>query len=333
MDREAVRWGVMGCAAIAINQVMPAMAEAALTALTSIASRSLHKAEATAERFGISKAYGSYEAMLADQEIEAVYIPLPNGLHAEWSIRALRAGKHVLCEKPITVNAAEARELEAVRNETGLYCLEAFASRFNPVQLKAVEISASGAVGAPRFVHTVASFLMASHDPDDVRLQADIGGGALYDIGCYAVDAQRRLVGRMPRTAWATMQWSDRFDVDLAGTAMLDYGDGLRGTLQWGFNAPWGGPFSLIGEQGHLTGPYGWDAPAGEPAMLLQAGGAEEKFVVAPGINGYTAEVQDLSEAVRGLHAPAFVAESLVDNMRIIDACYASQRRGRAEAI
>jgi len=333
MNEKPVRWGVMGCAAIAINQVMPAMKDAALTTLTGIASRSLSKAEATAEQFGISKAYGSYEALLADPEIEAVYIPLPNGLHAEWSIKALRAGKHVLCEKPITVDAAEARQLAAVRDETGLTCLEAFASRFNPVQLQAVEIAASGTLGDLRFVHTVASFLMASHNPSDVRLQADIGGGALYDIGCYAVDAQRRLVGRLPRTVRATMTWSERFDVDLAGTAMLDYGDGLLGTLQWGFNAPWGGPFSLIGEKGHLTGPYGWGAPEGEPAMLLQAGGAVEKIVVPPGINGYTAEVQDLSEAVRGLHTPAFVAESLVDNMRIIDACYASQRSGQAAAV
>jgi D-xylose 1-dehydrogenase (NADP+, D-xylono-1,5-lactone-forming) len=333
INEQPVRWGVIGCAGIAINQVIPAMEGAALTALVGIASRSLSKAETTAERFGIPKAYGSYEALLADPEIEAVYIPLPNGLHAEWSIKALRAGKHVLCEKPITVNAVEARALEAVRDETGLYCLEAFASRFNPVQLKAVEIVATGAVGAPRFVHTVASFLMASQNPDDVRLQADIGGGALYDIGCYAVDAQRRLVGRMPRTAWATMQWSERFDVDLAGTAMLDYGDGLMGTLQWGFNAPWGGPFSLIGEKGHLTGPYGWGTPKGEPAILLQAGGAAEKLIVEEGMNGYTAEVQDLSEAIRGVHAPAFASESLVDNMRILDACYASQRSEKAEPV
>ena len=333
MSEQPVRWGVMGCAAIAINQVMPAMKGAALTTLTGIASRSMSKAESTAERFGIPKAYGSYEALLADPEIEAVYIPLPNGLHAEWSIKALRAGKHVLCEKPITVNAAEARELQAVRDQTGRYCLEAFASRFNPVQIRAVEVVASDAVGAPRFVHTVASFLMASHNPADVRLKSEIGGGALYDIGCYAVDAQRRLVGRLPQTAWATMSWSDRFDVDLAGTAMLDYGDGLMGTLQWGFNAPWGGPFSLIGDKGHLTGPYGWGAPDGEPAMLLQAGGTTEKLIVEPGMNGYTAEVQDLSEAIRGLHAPAFVAESLVDNMRIIDACYASRRSGKAEAV
>ena len=332
MNEQPVRWGVVGCANIAINHVIPSMEGAALTTLTAIASRTLSKAQATAERFGIPKAYGSYEAMLADSEIDAVYIPLPNGLHAEWSIKAMRAGKHVLCEKPITVNAAEAREIEAVRSETGRYCLEAYASRFNPVQVKAVEIARSGVLGELRFVHTIASFLMENPDPADVRLQADIGGGALYDIGCYAVDAQRRLMGRMPVTVSARMQWSSRFDVDMAGVAMLDYGDGAMGTLQWGFNAPWGGPFSLVGVKGKLTGPYGWGAPSGEPAMLLQTGREAEK-IMAGHVNGYTAEVQDLSEAVRGLHAPAFAAESLEQNMRIIDACYASRRSGQTEAV
>ncbi len=330
---KPVHWGVLSTAAIAVNQVIPAMANANLTALRAVASRTLSKAETVATQFGIPEAYGSYDALLADPEIEAVYIPLPNGLHAKWSIRALRAGKHVLCEKPITVNAAEARELEAAREASDLYCLEAFASRFNPVQIQAVEIARSGVLGDLRFVHTIATFLMQTQDPDDVRLQADIGGGALYDIGCYAVDAQRLLAGRVPKTAWADMAWSERFDVDIAGTALLNYGDGLRGTLQWGFNAPWGGPFSLVGENGKLTGPYGWGAPKGEPAMLLQAGGATEAIPVEEGLNGYTAEVQDLSEAVRGLHAPAFETESLVANMRIIDACYASQRSGRAETV
>ena len=330
---QPVGWGVLGCASIALDRVIPAMAGADSARLVAIASRALPKAEQAAARLGIPKAYGSYEALLADPEVEVVYIPLPNGLHAEWTIKALRAGKHVLCEKPIAVNAGQAREIEVVRQETGRYCLEAYASRFNPVQAKAVEIARSGVLGELHFVHTVSSFLMATQDPADVRLQAAIGGGALYDMGCYALDAQRLMVQRPPRQASATMIWSERFDVDIAGTAMLDYGDGLLGTVQWGFNVPWGGPFSVIGEAGRLTGPYGWGAPAGEPAMLLQIGGAMEKIVVAETVNGYTAEVQDLSEAVRGVHAPRFVGESLVDTMRTIDACYASQRSGKVEVV
>lgn len=333
MTDQPVRWGVLGCASIALDRVIPAMAGADMARLVAIASRTLAKAEQAAGRLGIEKAYGTYEALLNDPEVEAVYIPLPNGLHAAWSIKALRAGKHVLCEKPITVNAAEAREIERVRQETGSYCLEAYASRFNPVQARAVEIAHSGVLGELRFMHTVSSFLMETQDPADVRLQANIGGGALYDMGCYALDAQRLVAGRPPRRAWAAMQWSERFDVDIAGTAMLDYGDGLMGTVQWGFNVPWGGPFSVIGEAGRLTGPYGWGAPSGEPAMLLQVGRETEPITVVEHVNGYTAEVQDLSEAIRGLHAPRFAGESLVDTMRTIDACYASQRCGQAVAV
>jgi predicted dehydrogenase len=329
---EPVRWGVLGAAKIAIDRLIPGMIEAPLTTVTGVASRTLSKAETVTAQFDIPKAYGSYEELLDDPEIEAVYIPLPNGLHAEWSIKAMRAGKHVLCEKPITVNADEAREIEKVRDETGLYCLEAYASRFNPIQKKAVEIAQSGALGELRFMHTISTFLMEEKDPNNVRLMADIGGGALYDMGCYAVDAQRLLAGRVPQTAWASMAWSERFDVDMSGTGMLDFGDGLRGTIQWGFNAPWGGPFSVIGEKGRLTGTYGWGAPSGKPAMVLRTDeGTEEIFV--EGANGHMLQVKDLSEAVRGLHEPAYVAQPLTADMRVIDALYASQRSGEAEEV
>ncbi|MBN1581868.1 MAG: Gfo/Idh/MocA family oxidoreductase, partial [Anaerolineae bacterium] len=180
---EPVRWGVLGCAQIAVNRVIPGMQGTDLATLAAVASRSLLKAQETAARFEVLKAYGSYEALLADPEIEAVYIPLPNGLHAEWSIKALRAGKHVLCEKPIALDAAEAREIQAVRDETGYLCLEAFAYRFNPVVAEAIRIAGSGVLGQLRFIHTVSTFLMDVLDPANVRLRADIGGGALYDMG------------------------------------------------------------------------------------------------------------------------------------------------------
>jgi predicted dehydrogenase len=329
---EPVRWGVMGCARIAINRVIPAMGDAEQTRLLAIASRSLSVAQATAARFDVPKAYGSYDELLADPEIEAVYIPLPNGLHAEWSIRAMRAGKHVLCEKPIALNAAEARAIQAVRDETGRFCLEAFAYRFNPVVAEAIRRARSGVLGELRFIHVVTTFLMDTLDPDNVRLQADIGGGALYDIGCYAINAQRMLAGREPRTAWATMQWSERFDVDLAGAAVLDFGEGLLGTIQWGFTAPFGGPFSVLGTGGKLTGAYGWSPPPGAPAMLLTAEGMTREIHVEHA-NDYTGEVQDLSLALRGEHEPVYAWEPLEANMRVLDACYASHRSGSAESV
>ncbi|MBN1640704.1 MAG: Gfo/Idh/MocA family oxidoreductase [Anaerolineae bacterium] len=329
---EPVRWGVLGCAQIAINRVIPGMQIADQARVTAVASRSLEKAQRTAAQLDIAKAYGSYEALLADPEIEAIYIPLPNALHAEWSIRSMRAGKHVLCEKPIALNAAEARAIQAVRDQTGLYCLEAFAYRFNPVVAETFRLARSGVLGELRFIHTVSTFLMGTLDPGNVRLRAEIGGGALYDMGCYAINAQRMIAGREPRTAWATMTWSERFDVDMAGAAMLDFGEGLLGTIQWGFNAPYGGPFSVVGEKGRLTGAYGWHPPDGAPAMLLSVGD-EMREIRLQGANDYAGEVQDLSLALRGVREPVYAWEPLEANMRVIDACYASHRSGSAASV
>ena len=329
---NSVNWGVLGCASIAINRVIPGMANARLTTLGAVASRTLSKAEAVAAQFDVPKAYGSYDALLADPEIEAVYIPLPNGFHAEWSIKAMRAGKHVLCEKPLAMDAAEAREIQAVRDETGMFCIEAFAYRFNPVVARAFEIARSGVLGELRFLHTVSNYLMAEpYDPANVRLRAKIGGGALYDMGCYAVNAQRMLAGREPLMVSAMMQWSAEFDVDMAGTAMLDFGGGLRGTIQWGFTAP-SGPFSVIGERGRLTGTYGWGPPEGKPAMVLMTGGKTEEIFVGRA-NDHTGVVQDVSEAVRGVHEPVYAWEPLDVNMRVIDACYRSYHTGVAQQV
>ncbi len=329
---KPVRWGVLGCAAIAINRVIPGMQMTDQAVLTAVASRTLDKAQGVAAQFGASRAYGSYEELLADPEIEAVYIPLPNGLHAEWSIQALRAGKHVLCEKPLTLNAAEAREIQAVRDETGLYCLEAFAYRFNPVVAEAFRIAHSGVLGELRFMHIATTFTLDPLDPANVRLQADIGGGALYDVGCYAINAQRMLAGREPLTAWTNMTWSERFDVDMAGTAILDFGQGLLGTVQWGFNASYSGPFSVVGDKGRLAGTYGWNPPPDGPAMLLMTAEGTQGIHVEHA-NDYMGEVQDLSLAIRGVRPPVYEWEPLEANMRVLDACYASFRSGTAEKV
>lgn len=329
---EPVRWGVLGCAKIAIEHVIPGIQQAGLATLTAVASRTLPKAQDVARRFGAPKAYGSYDALLADPEIEVVYVPLPNGLHAEWSIKALRAGKDVLCEKPIAMDAAEARQIQQVRDETGRLCLEAFAYRFNPVVARTFEIARSGVLGETRFIHTSVTFEMGEPDPTNVRLLGGFGGGALYDVGCYAINTQRMVAGREPKTAWATMTWSDRFDVDVSGTAMLDFGDDLKGTLNWGFETAYASPPSISGTKGRLMAPFGWRVPEGRPALVLTVGPRVDEIRVEPA-DDYTGEVQDLSEAIRGLHAPVYVSEPLEANMRVIDACYRSYRSGKAEAV
>ncbi len=328
---EPVRWGVIGCARIAINHVIPAILQTRSATLWGIASRTLSKAEQVARDFGAKRAYGSYEALLADPEIEAVYIPLPNHLHKPWSIAALRAGKHVLCEKPIALNAQEARDIQAVARETGRFMLEAFAYRFSPIVQKAIEVVRAGAIGELRMLHSSLTFVLAD-DPTNVRLQAGIGGGALYDVGCYAINVQRMLAGREPRAAWAKLAWSDQYGVDMSGVGVLDFGDNLMGTFDTSFNAPGGSYFRAVGTQGTLVAPQGFNVREQGVGLTITAQGKTDSLVFAPA-NGYMLEVQDLSEAIRGQHMPLFAWEPLDATMRVIDACYASDKTGQMVSV
>ena len=294
---EPVRWGVMGCARIAINHLIPAMIQAKGAVVQAVASRTLAKAQDVAKEFGIARAYGSYEELLADPDLEAIYIPLPNHLHKPWSIAAVRAGKHVLCEKPVALNSAEAREMQAAREETGRYLLEAFAPRFGPVIQQAIDVIASGRLGELRTIYTTLTFPLTP-DPNNVRLQAGIGGGALYDVGCYALNAHLMLVGRHPRKAWAALEWSSRFHVDMSGAGVLDYGDGLYGTFDMGFTAPGGSYFRVVGTRGKMESPNGFGSRDRQDPLILTVDGSTEEIVLPPS-NNYVLEVQDLCEAIR----------------------------------
>jgi predicted dehydrogenase len=329
---EPVRWGILGCARVARRRVMPAIQEIEGAVLTAVASRELDKARQLAEMFDVPIAYGSYDALIDDLKVEAIYIPLPNHMHAEWSIKAMLRGKHVLCEKPLTMNAAQAREVQEVRDATGLLCLEAFAYRFNPVVAKAIEVARSGALGELRAIHSAMTFLMDPIDPANVRMKPEMGGGALYDVGCYAINASRMIAGREPLFAWATLDWSEPYGVDMAGTAVLDYGGLLRGTVHWGFNAAYGAPLVAVGTQARLTAPHGWRPPPGEPALYLDVGD-ETMAIHVERIDDYLGEVLDMSRAIRGEQEPRYAWEPLDATMRVLDACFASDKSGKAEKI
>ncbi|MBN1400710.1 MAG: Gfo/Idh/MocA family oxidoreductase [Anaerolineae bacterium] len=323
---EPVRWGVIGCANIALRRVIPAMQPAQGVSLWAIASRSLDKAQAAAEQFGFGKAHGSYEALLADPEIEAVYIPLPNQLHKEWAVAALRAGKHVLCEKPLALNAEEAREMQTVAQEAGLYLLEAFMYRFGPLVQTALDQISAGRLGELRALHSAFNFRIAD-DPANVRLRPDTGGGCLYDVGCYCFNMLRMAAGREPMRAWATIEWSERYGVDMSAAGVLDFGQGLLATFNTGFRSSGGTFLRAVGEEGKLELPDGFILHTGEGRVVITRGDEAETLSI-PAENSYTLEVEDLSTAVRGLSRPRFAWEPLDANMRVIDACYAAHRAG-----
>ena len=232
-----VRWGVLGTADIARGATIPGMQQAEHCELYAVAGRKLEKAEAYRDEFGFKKAYGSYDELLADPEVEAVYIPLPNHIHCEWTVKALRAKKHVLCEKPLALSAQQAEEMFRAAEENGVLLMEAFAYLHSPfVQAVKAELDA-GTVGEIRYLES--SFITGRRPDTDIRLKKETGGGALYDLGCYAVSMAMWMLGKEPDTVRASAQFSER-QIDLFTSALLLYENGTVANLDCGMLLPHG---------------------------------------------------------------------------------------------
>src|SRR2546428_3578064 len=224
MKPNKVKWGVLGVAAIAVKKVIPAMQKGEWCEITAIASRDARKAEDAAAKLGIPKAYGSYEALLADPEIETVYNPLPNQLHVPWSIKAAEAGKHVLCEKPLSLTVAEAKTLLAVEERTGVKMGEAFMVRTHPQWLRARELVASGRIGALRSI--IGFFSYFNVNPANIRNIPECGGGALMDVGCYPITTSRFMFGEEPSRVLGLVERDPVMKVDRLTSAILDFPSG-----------------------------------------------------------------------------------------------------------
>ena len=234
---EPVKWGVIGCADIAVKKVIPAMLGSELSEVTAIASRSEERAVAVASDLGIPRAYGSYQDLLADQDLEAVYIPLPNHLHHEWAIAATEAGKHVLCEKPLSTSSDLAREMIAAADRAGVKLMEAFMYRLHPLWVEVRRLIADGAVGELRAVQSFFSY--HNVDPGDIRNQVDAGGGSLFDIGCYPVNVARMLFEAEPTDVMASIRRDPRFGTDILTSVVLDF-DGSFDDSSCGMLSPRG---------------------------------------------------------------------------------------------
>src|SRR5580698_4537300 len=223
-NQRKVKWGVLGAANIALKKVIPGMQQGEWSEITGIASRDLKKAQEAARSLGIAKAYGSYEELLADPEIEAIYNPLPNHLHVPWSIKAAEAGKHVLCEKPLSMTVAEAKTLLAAQKRAGVKMGEAFMVRTHPQWLRARELVQSGKIGELKAISGAFSYF--NRDPANVRNMADIGGGAMMDIGCYPITTSRFIFGEEPTRVVGLIERDPEFQTDRIASAMLDFPSG-----------------------------------------------------------------------------------------------------------
>lgn len=332
-----MNFGILGAARIAAGALIPAIKKASNARVLGIGARDASRAANYAAEHGIPKSYGSYGEMLADPEIEAVYNPLPNSEHAPLTIRALEAGKHVLCEKPFTMNASEAVQVAEVSKRTGKQVMEAFMWRFHPQVQQARDIIESGQIGELHLIRPSFSFTLGN--PLDIRAVKSLGGGALYDIGTYCVSGSRTFAGREPVSvsAWANLMPPSHpsgggSDEDFLG--VLDFGDGLRSLFDCSFAQPFKQRVELVGTKGALTllDPWvpgrdkeGKDHGHGGAAPNLELNGESVPSVAA---DQYQLMVEHFVRAARGEEVLLYPAEESVRQMRVLDALFESARTG-----
>jgi len=327
-----VRWGILsisGHYALRIHHPLSGLPEAFIRG---IASRDPAKAAQAAARLGIGKSYGSYAELLADPEIEAVYIPLPNTLHAELAKAALDAGKHVLCEKPIAMDAAEARAMAARAEEKGLILMEAFMYRFHPQWIRAKEIITAGEIGRPRFINV--SFSYNNADPANIRNKLETGGGALYDIGCYAVSASRWLAGAEPARALSLVERDPGFGTDSLSSGILDFGPGgCRASFTVSTRAFPVQRVEVTGDKGSIAIILPFNAYPDVPMAVEVATSLGLRRIEAGPVDQYAALFGAFSRAVRsGGPAPTPMSDGIA-NMAVLDALFRSEKSGAWEGI
>jgi predicted dehydrogenase len=326
----AVRWGILGAAGIARTKVIPGMQRSAWSDVVAIASRADEKARAAASQLGIPRAYGSYDALLDDPDIDAVYIPLPNHLHVPWAIRAAERGKHVLCEKPIALSAREARELIVVRDRTGVQIGEAFMVRMHPQWLAVRDLVNAGRIGALR--HISAHFSYNRRDPGDIRSHVEWGGGVLMDVGCYAVMLARWLFDAEPTEVIAMLDRDPELRVDRAVSAMLRFASG-HGTFTCGGQLVRHQRVHLFGDAGRIEVEIPLNAPPDRGCRIFVDdgrdvfGGGVERITL-PAVDQYTAQADAFAKAIRGGPSFPMSLEDSVANMSVLDALFRSAEAG-----
>ncbi len=324
---KRVRWGVISTANIGRAAVIPAIQASKNGELAAVASRDEAAAVAFAGRAGIARAYGSYAALLEDETIDAVYIPLPNSLHKEWTLRAARAGKHILCEKPLALDAAECLDMQAAADECGVKLMEAFMYRFHPRTERVISLVRGGALGELTSIQ--AAFTFRLQDLSNIRYNRELGGGALMDVGCYCVNIIRTLAGARPLEVCAFANWAET-GVDRQMSAILRFANGLQAHFDCGLGAERRETCTVAGVDGHLDVPAAF-LPGREDAQIFETHGRRGYSVhTLRGVDEYQAMVEHFAGCVLEDTPPRYSALEAADNMRVIAALYRSARRGGA---
>jgi predicted dehydrogenase len=322
-----VRWGILSTAKIGLLKVIPAMQRGAHCEIVAIASRDLSRAQAAAQTLGIPKAHGSYEQLLADAEVQAVYNPLPNHLHVPWSIAALEAGKHVLCEKPIGLSAAEGQKLvDAAKRHPKLKVMEAFMYRHHPQWQRAQTLVRQGGVGQLRTIQSFFSYF--NNDPKNIRNQAEIGGGGgLFDIGCYAISLSRFIFEAEPRRVCATVDYDPEFKTDRLASAILEFERGTS-TFTCGMQLAPYQHVNILGTEGRVEIDIPFNAPPDRPCTMRHQRRDHVEEISVGTCDQYTIQGDLFSQAVLHDRPVPTPIEDAVANMRVIEAVVASGKSG-----
>lgn len=335
MTKRKVKWGVLGVASIATRKVIPAMQAGEWCEIAGIASRELKKAKEAANKLGIAKAYGSYEELLADAEIEAVYNPLPNHLHVPWSIKAAEAGKHVLCEKPLSLTVAEAKTMLAVRERCGVKIGEAFMVKTHPQWLRTRELIRKGVIGELRAI--VGAFSYFNRDPKNVRNVAEWGGGGMLDIGCYPITSSRFIFGEEPTRVAALIERDPEFKTDRLASAILGFPSGQAvftcSTQMVAYQR-----MQFLGTTGRIEIEIPFNAPNDRATRIfiddgrdVFGGGIRTETIAV--CDQYTLQGDAFSRAIREGGEVPVPLEDAIANVAVIEAVFRAAESGKWERV
>lgn len=325
MPNTLLRWGFLSTARIS-QALIPPLRASKRNTLTTVASRSFETAQVYAHRHNIPRVLGSYDALLADPDIDIIYNPLPNHLHAEWTIRALQAGKHVLCEKPLALSVAEVDAIQAAAEASGKIVAEAFMYRHHPLTLKVKELVSGGSVGQVLLVR--GAFTYALNRPGDVRMDLAMGGGSLWDVGCYPLSYTRYLLGSEPEELFG-WQNINHTGIDDVFVAQARFPGQIYAQFDCGFRAPHRSFIEVVGDQGSIfvQGPFKIDKSS---SLRLTQGGNRSQAIRFPGTELYLGEVEDMADVVLSGKAPRITLADSRANVSAICALLESARTGQA---
>jgi len=322
---KKLRWGLLSTARIN-RALLPPLRASARNELTAVASRDLERAQAYARERDIPRFFGSYAAMLADPDVDVIYNPLPNSLHTEWTIKAVQAGKHVLCEKPLAVTVEEVDAMTAAAKKAGVVLMEAFMYRHHPQTLKVKELIEGGAIGTLQVMHGSFTFKITNENEDDVRLNSSLGGGSIWDVGCYPISYARLIAGAEPIEVFG-WQITGASGVDETFAGQLRFPQDVYAQFDCGFRTPFRSHMELVGNEGSLAIGRPFQPELNEQMILTN--GEKKEVITVPGQELYLGEVENMADAILNGQPPRMSLADSRNNVATIQALLRSAKEGK----